>query len=138
MKRILAIFILSAISSYGYGQHENEDPIAQHLFPPEIVMKYEYDIGLDETQHTTITTEIEKARAKFLDLKQQLQAETQNMAQLLQAASVDEALVLAQVDKVMDLKREVKKTHLSLLIRIKSTLTQKQQTRLIEIRKSSK
>ena len=43
--------------------------------------------------------------------------------------------VLAQVDKVLSLEREVKKAQLSLLIRIKNLLTDAQQGRLAELRK---
>jgi len=138
MKKVLVIFIFFAITSFGYAQSENEDPIAQNVFPPELVMKYSYEIGLDDNQRTAIKAEIQKAQTKFLDLQWQVQAETQKMVQLLQAPSIDEANVLALADKVMDVEREVKKTHLSLLIRIKNILSQKQQARLMELRKSTK
>jgi hypothetical protein len=43
--------------------------------------------------------------------------------------------VLAQADKVMNLEREIKKTHLSLLVRIKNLLTAAQQEKLTALRR---
>jgi len=57
------------------------------------------------------------------------------MARLLQASPVDEAAVLAQADKVMGMEREVKKAHLSLLVRIKNLLTDAQREKLMELRR---
>ena len=50
---------------------------------------------------------------------------------------MDEAAVLTQADKVLSLEREVKRTQLSLLIRIKNLLSDAQQDKLMELRKRS-
>jgi Spy/CpxP family protein refolding chaperone len=47
---------------------------------------------------------------------------------------VDESAVLAQVDKVLDRERAIKKTQISLLVRIKNLLTVEQQNKLMELR----
>jgi Spy/CpxP family protein refolding chaperone len=47
---------------------------------------------------------------------------------------VDEAAVLAQVDKILALERDVKRTQLSLVVRIKNLLTEPQQAKLNELR----
>ena len=57
------------------------------------------------------------------------------MARLLEQSPVDETAVLAQADKVMGLEREVKKAHLSLLVRIKNLLTDAQRAKLTELRR---
>ena len=45
--------------------------------------------------------------------------------------------ILRYADKVMGLEREVKRTHLSLLVRIKNLLSEAQQTRLAQLRKAA-
>src|SRR5712692_1238189 len=112
-----------------------EDAIAQNLFPPELVMQHSGEIGLDEKQRAAMKEAIQKAQAKFLDVQWDMQSESQKMVKLLQARPVDEAAVLAQADKVLSLEREVKRTQLSLLIRIKNLLTDAQQDKLLELRK---
>ena len=47
---------------------------------------------------------------------------------------VDEAKVLAEADKVMALEHDLKKAHLTLLIRLKNALTPTQQVRLRGLR----
>ncbi len=111
------------------------DPLAPYVFPPELVMRHAPDIGLDEKQRAAIKDLVVKTQARFLDVQWDLQAESEKMARLLQASPVDEAAVLAQADKVMGLEREVKKAHLSLLVRIKNQLTEAQREKLMELRR---
>ena len=56
------------------------------------------------------------------------------MGKLLQGTQVDEAQVLEEVDRILNLEREIKKAQISLMVRIKNTLTPAQQTKLAEIR----
>jgi len=53
---------------------------------------------------------------------------------LVKPASVDESAVLAQLDKVLAAEREIKRTQLTLMIRIKNKLTAQQQSLLEELR----
>ncbi len=146
MKRyiIAAVFILIAVSCWGQSAAPmpatapvaagGDDPIAQNLFAPELVMKYRQDINLDDNQSRAMKDAIQKAQAKFLDLQWDMQAEQQKLVQLLRAQPIDEAAALAQVDRVLTEEREVKKAQLSLLIRIKNLLSEAQQAKLRDLR----
>ena len=112
-----------------------QDPLAQHVFAPDLVMRYASEIGLDERQRAAIKDAVIKMQSKFLDVQWEVQAESEKMVRLLQASPVDETAVLAQADKVMALEREVKRTHLSLLVRIKNLLTEPQREKLKELRR---
>jgi len=111
------------------------DPIAQNLYPPELIMRYAGDIGLAEPQRNGIKEAVQKAQAKFLDFQWQMQEESEKLVRLLQGKTVDEAAALAQVDRVLGLEREVKRTQISLLVRLKNLLTEPQQQKLMELRK---
>ena len=111
------------------------DPIAQYVFPPELIMRYAGDIGLDERQRGAVKEAVQKAQAKFLDAQWQLQEEGEKLVRLLQVRPADETAVLSQVDRVLNLEREVKKTQLSLLVRLKNLLTEAQERKLTELRK---
>ena len=93
----------------------------------------EEQIGLDDTQRTAIRKEVQKAQSKFLDLQFDIQTEMETMVRLVQQSKVDEVRVLAQLDRVLSLEKEIKKTQISLLVRIKNTLTPAQQARLAEM-----
>lgn len=134
--KVAACLLLLGLTPAASAQRssERDDPIGRNLFPPEIVMKHQLQIGLGEEQRNAIKKEIEKAQSRFLDLQWQMQEEAEKLELLLQGRPIDEAKVLAQADALMNLERETKKTHLSLLIRIKNRLTPEQQAKLQEIR----
>lgn len=137
MKFYLLLFVSLIIGASCWAQdpQQADDPIAQNLFAPELVMKYHQEIDLDETQSKTVRDAIQKAQAKFLDMQWDMQSETQKLVQLLKAKPVDETAVLAQVDQVLNREREIKKAQISLLVRIKNVLTDAQQNKLTELRR---
>lgn len=137
MKYTLAILLSLTLCAAGAAESpaQKDDPIGRNLFPPELVMSHQQQIGLEEDQRETIKKEIGKAQSKFLDLQFQMQRESERLIQLLQARPLEEARILAQADAVMRLETETKKTHLSLLIRIKNALTTEQQAKLMDIRR---
>ncbi|MBI1750431.1 MAG: periplasmic heavy metal sensor [Acidobacteria bacterium] len=110
------------------------DLIGGALFPPELVMQNQQAIGLDEAQKTAIRGEILKAQSRFTELQWQLQDAMETLASLLQQNLVDEQKVMAQLDKVLPIEREIKRAQLTLMIRIKNKLTPEQQEKLRQLR----
>lgn len=133
----LLVFIFFCAASWGQSPPPSGDLVGQELFSPELVMQYHQEINLTDVQSKSIKDEIQKAQAKFLDMQWDAQSETEKLVQLLKARPVDETAVLAQVDKVLDRERTIKKTQLSLLVRIKNVLTDTQQKKLMELRGKS-
>ena len=70
----------------------------------------------------------------IIDVQFDLQGESQKLVHLLQTRPVDETAVMAQVDKVLGLEREIKRTQIQLVVRIKNLLTEAQQAKLSELR----
>jgi Spy/CpxP family protein refolding chaperone len=130
---ILLLLTLSIPASAAESPSPGDDPLARHLFPPERVMGHAQEIGLDDTQRTAIRKEVQKAQSKFLDLQFDIQTEMETMVRLVKENKVDEPKVLAQLDRVLSLEKEIKKTQISLLVRIKNTLTPAQQAKLSEM-----
>lgn len=141
MKRIwpsaLTLFLVCAAAAWAQPPTPAPDPIAPHVFLPELVMRHASDIALDERQRAALKDAVVKMQSRFLDLQWDVQGESEKLGRLLQARPVDETAVLAQADKVMGLEREIKKAHLSLLVRIKNLLTDAQQEKLRELRRRS-
>ena len=129
-----AAFLVAAMEAVTPPPGPGPDPIAQHVFAPDLVMRHAAEIGLDEKQRAAIKDAVIKMQSKVLDVQWDVQAESEKMVRLLQASPVDETAVLAQADKVMALEREVKRTHLSLLVRIRNVLTDAQREKLRELR----
>ena len=101
-----------------------------------MIMHHRQAIGLSDEQKNAIRDELSKAAAKFNDLQWQMQDEMETMGNLTKGANVDEGRVMAQLDKILAIEREVKRTQLSLSIRIKNKLTSEQQDKLLEIQRN--
>lgn len=134
MKFYKVFFILLIFGVGSWAQKPADDPIAQALFPPELVMKYRQEINLDEGQSKAIKEAIQKAQTRFLDMQWDMQTEAEKLVKLLKARPVDESAVLAQVDQVLNREREIKKAQISLLVHIKNLLSESQQNKLTELR----
>jgi Spy/CpxP family protein refolding chaperone len=137
MKRLVITLLFLSISAFAQQPppQPNDDPIGRQLFPPEMVMGHQEELGLQEKQRAAIRSEVHKVQSRFVDMQWQLSEDAEKMANLLRATPIDEAKVLEQADKVMAQEREVKKMQLSLLVRIKNLLTPEQIAKLHEIRR---
>jgi Spy/CpxP family protein refolding chaperone len=111
-----------------------QDPIGEHLFPPELVMANQRAIGLDDAQKLFLRAELVKAQTKFTETQFQLQDNMEALVILLRQSPSDEVKVLEQLDKVLNLEREMKRAQIGLMVRIKNKLTPEQQAKLRQIR----
>ena len=145
-RSILALaFVLSAASLAAQGPPQGpppgqrgpgagQDDFGRNFFPPELVMQHQTEIGLQDAQRAALSSAVQQAQAKFMDVQWKLSAESEKMGRLLQSTQVDETQVLEQADRILALEREIKKAQISLMVRIKNTLTPAQQAKLTEIR----
>lgn len=116
------------------GAPPGDDPLAASFFPPELIMNHQRELGLQDGQRATITNEIQKAQARFVELQWKMSAEIERLQTLLEPPVADEAQVLEQIDRTLAVEREIKRIQISLLIRIKNTLTPSQQAKLADWR----
>ena len=130
---LLLVFMLTAASPSA-AQGTPEPDFGRHLFPPELVMKYQQKIALRPEQRTAITGAIQQVQSKVVEHQWRMQEEAQRLGELLQATPVNESAVLAQVDRVLGIERDVKRAHMTLLVRIKNTLTVSQLEKLERLR----
>ncbi len=128
-----ALCVLALVAGTPLLAQQPPDPLGGTLFPPELVMQHQQAIGLSEAQRTSIVSGVQKAQARFTELQWQLHGEMGTMASLLQQARGDEHKILAQLDRVLAIEREIKRVHIALIVRIKNTLTLEQRGRLQEI-----
>jgi Spy/CpxP family protein refolding chaperone len=110
------------------------DPLGESLFPPELIMQSQAQIGLSEDQRQAIMSEMQKVQPKLEGLHRRLQEERAALGPLLSQGRVDLESALAQADKVQALEQEIKRTQLTLLIALKNHLTPEQHARLQEIK----
>jgi Spy/CpxP family protein refolding chaperone len=127
---LFLLFLLIARASAWAQQPTAQDPIVENLFPPDQVLANQKALGLDDTQRNYVRAEVLKAQTRFTELQFQLQDAMESLVALLKQNPVDELQVMAQLDKVLNAEREVKRTQIALMVRIKNRLTPEQQSRL--------
>jgi len=110
------------------------DPIAAKLFPPDLIMDHQQELGIDPQQRDAILKEIERAHSQIFPLKWQMSGASEQLAKALDGPKIDEEKTLASADKVMGLERDIKRAHLTLLIRIRNLLTDSQRAKAAELR----
>jgi len=135
---LVAVTIYAQQSPSGSQADPASDPIGENLFPPELVMQYQQAIGLTDEQREFFKNELREAQKRFVDLQWKLQAESEKLAGLVKQPQIDETQTLAQLDKLLNAEREVKRAQIALLVRLKNKLTLEQQRRLLELRRNQR
>jgi Spy/CpxP family protein refolding chaperone len=137
MKHTALFAILTVLLPLGAtaGNDSPTDPFAGAFFPPELVMAARDRIGLSQEKIETFRARAEQSQSRSDELRQRLERETTALSALVKQEHVDEAALIAQLDKVLDAERDLKHLHIGLLAAIKNLLTPEQQAKLREIMK---
>jgi Spy/CpxP family protein refolding chaperone len=137
--KTLAIFVLLlglAVPLRAHGDEMGGGPpmgspaFLRELFLPGLVMEHQRDIGLSAEQRDAITKEMTATHQKVLELRWGLEEKSEALRKLLAENKIDEKAALARAAEVMDIERQMKQAHLTLLIRLKNQLTPEQQQKL--------
>ena len=112
----------------------NPDPLAHLMFPPDMIMNHARQLNLTDDQKAFMRSEIQKTTASFQDLQWKLQDQMELLQETMKSSSVNEQQALAQLDKVLDIEREIKRLHIGLAVRLKNRLTPEQQDQLHKMR----
>jgi Spy/CpxP family protein refolding chaperone len=115
-----------------------QDPFGDSLFPPDLIMSHQRELALTDEQKTFMRAEIQRTTTRFNELQWQLQDAMETLHDTMKANAVNEQLALAQLDKVLESEREIKRTHMELAIRLKNKLTPDQQVKLQSLRQGMK
>ncbi len=135
MKNVMIGILLMVFNmGLGLGQDGGTDPLQSHLFSAESIMRNQRELQLDEEQRSYMVKQIQETQSEFTSLQWQLQDEVGRLSGLLEDAEAPERDVLRQLDKVLDLEKAIKRSHLRLAVRMKNRLTEEQRTKLREFR----
>ena len=113
---------------------EPDDPLADAMFPPEMIMQHQRELALTDEQKQFMRGEIQRTTTRFNELQWQLQDSMEALHETMKSPQVNEEQALAQLSKVLDAEREIKMLHMGMAIRIKNKLTTEQQAKLQSMR----
>jgi Spy/CpxP family protein refolding chaperone len=114
-----------------------DDPLAKLFLPPDLVMSHQQAINLTESQRQAIQANMLDTQKKLLDQQFKMQGEVEKLQSLLKSATPDETKVLDEMDKVLGAERDIKRAQISLMVKLKNSLTAQQQTQLDALRKQA-
>jgi Spy/CpxP family protein refolding chaperone len=129
------LFALLLASSLSAAPPPGPDPLSQYLFPPDLIMHNAEAINLTDEQRDKIEGEMRKAQERFEEMHAKRETLLEEAGALLKKERIDEVMALAQVEKLLNQERELRRGHMSLMIALKNKLTPEQQTKLEEIKK---
>lgn len=137
---ILVILFLAALSSsFGQvgqvSQRSQLGSLQRYLFSPDLVMRNQDVLALTEEQRGQLVQEVQQAQSSFTELNWNLQKEVQTLTTMFEGSVIEEARILEQFDVVLDLERQVKRTHLVLALRMRNVLDEDQLAKLDEMRR---
>jgi len=112
------------------------DPLAERLFPPDLVLRNGEAIGLSDEKRQEILSRVEKAQARFQEFESALVKERAAMVVLLDREKPDETAVLKQLDNLLARERDIKREQFGLMLSLRNMLTAPQQVLLKELRKT--
>ncbi|MEO1436947.1 MAG: hypothetical protein AAFV80_15515 [Bacteroidota bacterium] len=115
----------------GFAQ---QDPVGEHLFPPELILAHQYEIDLSADQKAAIKSLVKVAQKEFIDLEWELEDQATAFFEMIAKANIEEAQTLQQLEKVLDLENKIKRKQLTLMIKLKNLLSPAQQNQLDNFR----
>lgn len=113
------------------GWHHGE-MMGCNFFCPELVMRYQKELGLTPDQQATMNEMMDLA-SHLTDLQWQQSTEKGVLADLLKQAKPDKDAILAQEGKVLKIGDDFKLSNLAVLVDIKNALTPEQQTMMTDL-----
>lgn len=135
MRSALALLAFCIVSATAQAQAPaKDDPFNKYFYPPELVMSHQSEIGLSDEQRKSLRTEVQAAQATFTDIQWKVADEAEGLTRLLARTTVDEAAVLAQVEKILTLEHALKRAQVKFMVRVKNLLSAEQQTKLNGLR----
>ena len=108
------------------AEPEKGDVFKGKLFPPNLLLEHQSELALSKQQFTAIRTAVVEVQANVAEHEWDLREAYQNIMAELDKMPVDERRVLEFVDAALLAENQVKKQHVTMLIRLKNLLTAEQ------------
>ncbi|NNF34692.1 MAG: hypothetical protein HKN68_11310 [Saprospiraceae bacterium] len=125
-----ALLLINSQGLRAQSSSSDQDPLQKYIYPPELIMNNQQKIGLSDEQREMIIGIVSESQEKFNVFQWDLQSQSEVFVGIIKQENVDEVKALEQLDKILALEEKIKKTQISLFIRIKNQLTPEQQNKL--------
>lgn len=122
---LVALLLLAgaALSANGQGK---DDVFKGKLFPPNIILENQAELGLSKEQFTKIRAAVVEVQASVAEHEWDMREAYLKLMQELDKSPIDEDRVLAHANTALLAENQVKKRQMTMLVRLKNLLTAEQ------------
>ena len=135
MRKLLLVVCLASL---GWAQESGPDPLAEKFVPPEVIMRNQKALEITDSQREQIKQQVSEAQTQFTGLQWDLQAEVEKLSDLLSDHNVDKRSAVNQLDKVLSVEADIKRSQLAMLLALRGVLTPEQFQEAQEIKRKSR
>ena len=132
MKKLIFALALMALANVISFAQENspKDPVGENFYPPELIMENQKSIGLTADQEKQIGMQMKEAQSEFMDLNWKINKVKEEFIALISETKIEEQKAIEKLDQLLAIENDIKKRQVTLMIRIKNTLSVEQQKKL--------
>ena len=112
------------------------EPVDEFIFPPDLIVRAQEEVKLTDKQRQQLRDVTEKMDVRAPELQKRMKAENDAFLALMKPGHVDTAAAIAQLDKLLDAEREMKRAQIGFILAVKNALTPEQQAKLTAYRKA--
>lgn len=121
----VCIFLLASAAPAQDPGHQ-KDVFKGKLFPPNVIMEHQAELGLSKEQFTAIRAAVVEVQSNVAGYEWDLREAFQRVLSALDKSPIDEDEVLASLEVALRAENEVKKQQVAMLIRLRKLLTDEQ------------
>jgi hypothetical protein len=110
-----------------------QDPIERLRIEAIMAKAYAKEIGLNESQRAFVVSQLELAQKAWQDLRGKVESEQARLSTLIGTPDATEAQIADQLDRLLDLERQIKRANLVCAVRVRRQLTAAQVSKLGEM-----
>lgn len=128
MRKALLVTLLTSCLCLGVAiaAQPKADVFKGKLFPPNVILQHQDQLGLGKEQFTAIKAEVVEVQANVAGHEWDMREAYLSVMSALDESPVDEDKVMALVSDVLLAENEVKKEQMRMLIRLRNLLTDEQ------------
>ncbi|MEL6280439.1 MAG: periplasmic heavy metal sensor [Pseudomonadota bacterium] len=115
-------------------EEDEDDPFAEFLFEPELVLEHSAELGLTDAQRDALIDRVVDIQAEVTRMELKAARDHGELMRLLQEEPMDADAILPLVDNLLTVESETKRKYVRLLIEIRNELTPEQRAQLDAIR----
>lgn len=124
------MLLLLVVASFAFGNAVAAEPKADvfkgKLFPPNVILEHQADLGLSKQQFTEIRKTVVELQGKVAEHEWDVREAYQNIMAELDKSPIDQDRVLEHVGAALRAENEVKKLQVAMLIKLKNLLNDEQ------------